>query len=297
MKQEKEKEMFNSSRANVVFVGMTGVGKSYIISQICDVKEKIDSSSKESFTVSTDFYPSKTNINIKPCNVADTPGLCDSNDRDQQFIDSFVNKLTFVAETTGLHRLYYVLDSGRTRFDGAIQNGIRTIKEIFARAISDQSDTIWSVFKILINPATCPNDPNAKSDCFSDWENILQKNAAEFELIDLTGGIKNLIDDINKIDLKVTISTDYMDNIQTMKTQLINYQSEIEDLQNLNKTLNKEKEKLEIQKEHLEEEKKTLENTINDLENKNTEILKEMQNEKENHEKLKELADDLKKKF
>lgn len=75
---------------NIVVVGKTGCGKSELIERISNGTIKnITGKGLKSKTKQTTVY----SIENLGCNIADTPGLCDSESKDQIFLDQLVDRL------------------------------------------------------------------------------------------------------------------------------------------------------------------------------------------------------------
>jgi len=198
--------------SNIIFIGPTGAGKSSLIENLSQGNIKdISSNELKSKTVTTEFY----DFSNLGCKIADTPGLGDSQSRDQIFLDQFVDKLQQSCE--GVHRLYFFIPMTTKRFDSNMNNGLKTIIDMFGGINKN-------IFKILLS--MCDEVSKDK------WEDTRKRWLIEFKdygldiLIVGKDNLSEVVTDISKIDKKkMFIQTKFMEKVKLQQTKL----KEIED--------------------------------------------------------------------
>jgi len=121
----KLKRKLDSQTGVVLVVGKTGIGKSTMVNALtgADIKTNTGLMSVSEKTLG---------FEVKKCSkkvvIFDTPGLGDSESRDQLFLNQLIE--TMQSAATGIHRVYYCSPVHNFRWDGFTQECIKLIMKL-----------------------------------------------------------------------------------------------------------------------------------------------------------------------
>jgi len=198
-----------------VFIGKTGAGKSKIIENITVntnyAVTGISGSTLESTTKQTNFYVCDN------CTFVDTPGLGDSEGKDQIFLDQFIGAMQ--DHCTGVHRIYYVFKVHENKFDESMQNSFKILKDMIPKFNN-------KVIKFIVTH--CDEKKNFE-ESRQKWI-LLLKTEIKLNVEILACGdnmMNEIVHDILAINQNEFIQTEFMKKVETQKQKLLNTENEL----------------------------------------------------------------------
>jgi len=208
-----------ASKRILLCVGPTGSGKSRLIKKyVSEGKQPEVGHSLESKTAET--KPFLCVIENEECIMYDTPGLGDTEKRDQVFLDELVQ--TLQRNCTGVHKFYFLLSVYEPRFNSYLQICLSLILQL-APDIKQKP----SVLTVILTKADAANETawnptDAPIQTKIDQLKQIIKTKFSIDVAVILHGEGNqeqFKQDVKNASLDVFSQTQFMRNVETLDTQ------------------------------------------------------------------------------
>eukprot|EP01118_Nematostelium_gracile_P010457 TRINITY_DN3600_c0_g1_i1.p1 TRINITY_DN3600_c0_g1~~TRINITY_DN3600_c0_g1_i1.p1 ORF type:complete len:306 (+),score=78.04 TRINITY_DN3600_c0_g1_i1:67-918(+) len=201
-----------------LFVGPTGAGKSQQISRYSKGAPPVVGNDLQSQTTETKAY--EVDLNGQKALFYDTPGLGDSQQRDQVFLNELVE--TLQKNFTGIHKIYFMMPVTETRFNSYLQICFSLLLQlcpdlkskpsvltvILTRADQDHKD-YW-------NPSNAPIKNKIEG-----LKKVIQEKFQMDTTIIVTGegNQAEFLENITNAPADIFCQTQFMRNVETLDTK------------------------------------------------------------------------------
>lgn len=210
----------------LVAVGPTGSGKSYLVKKYnVENKQPEIGSALESKTAQTTAYVA--NVGGEEVLMYDTPGLGDSEQRDQIFLDELVQ--TLQRNCTGIHKFYFLMAVTEPRYNNYLHICLSTILQL-APDIRQKP----SVLTVVLTKADQGHEEYWGSASIpgkiANLKQIIQNrhNITPAIILHGNGNQEPFKQDVASVSLDVFSQTQFMRNVLTLDTQHRKAREELE---------------------------------------------------------------------
>jgi len=258
--------VMDNSTKRLLVVGPTGSGKSQLIDKYTTGAHPIIGQTMQSESTETVAYP--TNIGGEVCTTYDTPGMGDSQQRDQSFLNNMVETLQH--SCSGIHKVYFFMTVTEARLNDYLQVCLDLILQL-APDLKQKS----SILTIVLNKAdqgaeTYWNNPPVVNKVAEIKEWVRQTHSIDVSVITIgTNNQQAFIDSVRSASKDVYCQTAFMKNVQTLDTQRAEAYAQLEQAKRENA---QDKDKL----DQLKKEYDASQNAVNEIRREMTESLKKM---------------------